>query len=165
MEDAEVVGGGEAVGGLDAGGEDELEAGGAFGDELVEGLARDVLHDDVRFVFATGLGGCFADIVDGADVGVVDGGGEASFAELRGAHLLDGEAAALEKLEDDGALEESVVGEVDYAAAACADLADELVLLYLAALHGSIIARCRGVDGLWRVICGIDGIQKWNGVR
>ena len=40
MEDAEVVGGGEAVGDLDAGGEDELEAGGAFGDELVEATCR-----------------------------------------------------------------------------------------------------------------------------
>ena len=49
MEDAEGVGGGETVGDLDAGGEDELEAGGAFGDELVEGLAGDVLHDDVGF--------------------------------------------------------------------------------------------------------------------
>ena len=49
MEDAEVVRGGEAVGDLDAGGEDELEAGRAFGDELVEGLAGDVLHDDVGF--------------------------------------------------------------------------------------------------------------------
>ena len=49
VEDAEVVGGGEAVGGLNAGGEDELEAGGAFGDELVEALAGNVLHDDVGF--------------------------------------------------------------------------------------------------------------------
>ena len=49
VEDAEVVGGGEAVGGLNAGGEDELEAGRAFGDELVEALAGDVLHDDVGF--------------------------------------------------------------------------------------------------------------------
>ena len=111
MEDAEVVGGGEAVGGLDAGGEDELEAGGAFGDELVEGLAGDVLHDDVGFFAVTAFGGGLADVVDGADVGVVDGGGETGLAELGGAHLLDGEVAALEELEDDGALEEGVVGE------------------------------------------------------
>ena len=146
VEDAEVVGGGEAVGGLDAGGEDELEAGGAFGDELVEGLAGDVLHDDVGFFAVAVFGGGFADVVDGADVGVVDGGGEAGFAELGGAHLLGGEVAALEELEDDGALEEGVVGEVDDAAAAGADLADELVLLDLAALHDFIIARCGGVD-------------------
>ena len=77
MEDAEGVGGGEAVGDLDADGEDELQAGWAFGDELVEGLAGDVLHDDEGF-FAF-----FADFVDGADVGVVDGGGHARFAKRR----------------------------------------------------------------------------------
>ena len=147
MEDAEGVGGGEAVGDLDAGGEDELEAGGAFGDELVERLAGDVLHDDVGFFGVAGFGGGFADVVDGADVGVVDGGGEAGFAELGGAHLLDGEVAALEELEHDGALEEGVVGEVDDAAAAGADLADELVLLDHASLHAFIIARVDGVDG------------------
>ena len=141
MEDAEVVGGGEAVGGLNAGGEDELEAGGAFGDDLVEGLARDVLHDDVGFFAVSAFGGGFADVVDGADVGVVDGGGEAGFAELGGAHLLNGEVAALEEFEDDGALEEGVCGEKHDTAAAGADLADELVLLDLAALHGLIIAR------------------------
>ena len=141
MEDAEGVGGGEAVGGLGSGGEDELEAGGAFGDELVEGFAGDVLHDDVGFFAVAVFGGGFADVVDGADVGVVDGGGETGFTELRGAHLLDGEVAALEELEDDGALEEGVVGEVYDSAAAGADLADELVLLDLASLHELIIAR------------------------
>ena len=74
---------------------------------------------------------------------MVDGGGEAGFAKLGGPHLLDGEVAALEELEDDGALEEGVVGEVDDATAAGPDLADELVLLDLAALHVSIIASVR----------------------
>ncbi|WP_433964797.1 hypothetical protein [Tunturiibacter gelidiferens] len=78
---------------------------------------------------------------------MVDGGGEAGFAELGGAHLLDREVAALEEFEDDGALEEGVVGEEHDAAAACADLADELVLLDLAALHGLIIA----MGGVWMV--------------
>jgi hypothetical protein len=76
---------------------------------------------------------------------MVDGGGEAGFAELGGAHLLGGEVAAFQELEDDGALEEGVVGEVDDAAAAGADLADELVLLDLASLHDFIIARA----GVW----------------
>ena len=71
---------------------------------------------------------------------MVDCGGEAGFAELGGAHLFGGEIAALEEFEDDGALEEGVVGEVDDAAAAGADLADELVLLDLASLHHFIIA-------------------------
>ncbi len=75
------------------------EAGGALGDELVERLAGDVLHDDVGFFGVTGFCGSLADVVDGADVGVIDGGGETGFAELGGAHLLDGEVAALEELE------------------------------------------------------------------
>ena len=145
VEDAEGVGGGEAVGGLDAGREDELEGGGAFGDELVEDLAGDVLHDDVGFFAVAAFGWGFADVVDGADVGVVDGGGEAGFAELGGAHLLGGEVAALEEFEDDGALKEGVVGKVDDSAAAGADLADELVLLDLASLHEFIIASA----GVW----------------
>ena len=74
---------------------------------------------------------------------MVDGGGETGLAKLGGPHLLGGEVAALEELEDDGALEEGVVGEIDDATAAGPDLADELVLLDLAALHGSIIASVR----------------------
>ncbi len=141
MEDAERVGGRETVGDLNAGGEDELEAGRSFGDDLVERLAGNVLHDDVGFFAVAGFGRSFAYVVDGADVGVVDGRGQAGLAKLRGAHLLDGEVAALEELDDDGALQEGVVGEKHDPAAAGADLADELVLLDDAALHASIIAR------------------------
>ena len=94
------VRGGEAVGDLDSGGEDELEAGWALGDELVKRLAGDVLHDDVGFgllgAVVTGVGCGLPYVVDGADVGMVDGGGETGLAELGGAHLLDGEIAALE---------------------------------------------------------------------
>ena len=68
---------------------------------------------------------------------MVDGGGEAGFAELGGAHLLEGERAALEDFEHDGALEQGVVGEVHDAAAAGADLADELVVLDCAVLHSA----------------------------
>src|ERR1700722_3151964 len=77
------------------------------------------------------------------------GGGLSGFAGVGGAHLRKGEVGALEELEDDRALEERVVGKVDDAAAACADLADELVLLYLAALHGSLLQGPRG--GWFRV--------------
>ena len=122
MEDAEGVGGGEAVGDLDADGEDELQAGGAFGDELIEGLAGDVLHDDEGFL------AFFADFVDGADVGVLDGGGHARFAQDGGAHLFEGERAALEDFEHDGAHELGVVGEVDDAAAAGSQFADQLIV-------------------------------------
>jgi hypothetical protein len=81
---------------------------------------------------------------------VVDGGGETGLAELGGSHLLCGEVAAFEEFEDDGALEEGVVGEVHDAAATRADLADKFVLLNLAALHVLIIARL----GRWKVAVG-----------
>ena len=143
MEDADQVRGGEAVGDLDAGRKDKLQTGGALGDDLVQGLAGNVLHDDVGFVLlaaGAGLGGSFADVVDGADVGVVDGGGEAGLAELGGTYLLERLRAALEQLEDDGPLQEVVRGQIDDAAAAGADFADELVVPDCAALHTLIIA-------------------------
>ena len=129
MEDAERVGGGESVGDLDADGQDELEAGWPFGDELVKRLAGDVLHDDEGF-FAF-----FADLIDGANVGVLDGRGHAGFTQNRGAHLLEGEGAALKDFKDDGAHELGVVGKVDDAGAAGAELAVQLVVGD-GALHG-----------------------------
>ena len=83
---------------------------------------------------------------------MVDGGGQARLAELGGAHLFDGEVAALKELQDYGTLEQGVGGEVDDAAAACADLAEEFVLLDDASLHKLIIASC----GVW-MICGMVG--------
>ena len=141
-----------------------MEAGRTFGNEFVEGLAGDVLHDDVGFFAGTAFGGGFADVVDGAYVGVVDGGGETGLAKLGGPHLLGGEVAALEELEDDGALEEGVVGKIDDTAAAGADLADELVLLDLASLHLFIIARA----SVWKVNMRIPGRttdSNWNWIR
>ncbi len=140
MEDAQIVRGGEAVRDLDARRERELQACRSLGDDLVERLAGDVLHDDVGFFAVAGVGWSYAYLVDGADVGVVDGRGQPGFAKLRGAHLLDGQVAALQQLEDNGALEEGVVRQVDHAAAARADLANEFVLLDDASLHASIIA-------------------------
>ena len=148
MEDAELVRGGESVGGLYARGEDELEAGWAFGDDLVEGLAGDVLHDDVRLVLTAGVGGCFAYVIDSADVRVVDGGGEASLAELRSANLLDRQRASFEQLEDDRALQERVRRKVDDARPASADLALKLIVPDCAALHTFDYRKVRAVEGL-----------------
>ena len=66
---------------------------------------------------------------------MVDGRGQAGFAELGGAHLLQRLRAALEQLEHDGPLQQRVGGEVDDAAAARADLADDLVVLDLTPLR------------------------------
>ena len=112
MEDAELVRGGEAVGDLDAGGEHKLQAGRPLGDYLVQRLAGDVLHDDVGFGLfllaagaTAGLRGSLAYIVDRCDVRVIDGRGQTGLAELRGAHLLQRQRAALEQLDDDGPLQ------------------------------------------------------------
>jgi hypothetical protein len=122
MKDAEGVGGTEAVGDLDADGENELQAGGAFDDELVERLPGHVLHDDEGFL------ALFADLIDGADVGMLDGGGHAGFAQNGGAHLLLGESAALEDLQYDGAHQLRVIRKVHDAAAARSQLAGQLIV-------------------------------------
>ena len=74
---------------------------------------------------------------------MIDGGGEAGFAKLRGAHLLGGEIAALEELDDDGPLQEGVGREKDDARAAGTDLTDKLILLDNATLHEAIISGAR----------------------
>ena len=147
MKDAEQVRGGETVGNLDAGGENQLQAGRTFGNHLVQRFARDVLHDDIGFVFAAGLGWRFAHVVDGADVGMVDRRGQSRLAELRGTDLLQRQRAALEQLEDDGPLQQRIRGQIHDAAAARANFADELVVPDCAALHTLIIARL----GPWKV--------------
>ena len=96
MEDAQRVGGVEAVGDLDADGEDQLEAGRPASDELVKRLARNVLHDDEALVTT------FADFVNGADIGVFNGRGEARFAQNSRAQLLGREQAGAENFKTTG---------------------------------------------------------------
>ncbi len=129
MEDSQVVRSGETFRYLDTGRQNELEGGRTLGDELVEALSGNVLHDDVRLFGLASFGRGLSYVIDGADVRVVDRGGKASLAELRRPHLLDGQVAALEQLEDDRPLQQGVVGEVHDSAAARADLTDEFILL------------------------------------
>jgi hypothetical protein len=129
MEDAEGMGGLESVGDLDSNGEDKLGSCRSAGDELIEGLARHGLHDDVSLVAG------FAHFVNGADVGVLDGGGEASLAENSGTELLGGEQSGAQDLENDRALEKRVVGKVHHSTAAGAEAAHDLVVLDGFALH------------------------------
>jgi hypothetical protein len=53
--------------------------------------------------------------------------------------LFDGDGAALEDFEDNGALELGVVGEVDDAAAAGSELANQLIVAD-GAFHGSVFS-------------------------
>ena len=141
MEDAEQMRGGESVGDLNARRERELQASRSLGDHLVERLAGDVLHDDVGFIFATRLAGSLANIVDRRDVGVVDGRGQTRLSQLRGAHLIQRERTALQQLEDDRTLQQSVRGKIHNARSAGADLANKFVVSDCATLHAPIIAR------------------------
>ena len=140
MEDAQHVRRGQAVRNLDAGRKRQLQVCRAFGDDLVERLARDVLHDDVRFGIVAFFFRRLAHVVDGTHVGVIDGGGQPGFPQLRGAHLVEGEKAALQKLQHHGPLQQRILREKNNARTAGAYPADEFVVADDAALHRSIIA-------------------------
>ncbi len=84
----------QTVGNLNAHREHQLRVGRAAGNQLVERLAGDVLHDDEALVAG------FAHFVDAADVGVLDGRGQPRLAEHGGAHLLSREQAGAQNLED-----------------------------------------------------------------
>jgi hypothetical protein len=64
-----------------------------------------------------------------------DGRGQARFAKNGGAQLLGGELAGAQNLEHNWALEERVVGQIDHAAATCAQLAENLVMFDGSSLH------------------------------
>jgi hypothetical protein len=68
---------------------------------------------------------------------VLDGRGQARFAQDGGAQLLGGERAGAQDLEHHGRCSEGVIGKVDHAAAACAQLAENLVMFDRLARHNS----------------------------
>ena len=144
MEDAQRVRGGKPIRDLNARRKHQLQirwAGGAeLRDVLIERLPGDVLHDDIGFDSAAGLIRHLADVVDRADVGVVDRGGQPRLTQLRGTHLLSRQGTALEQLQHNRPLQQRVGCQKDDAGAAGPDLADKLVVADDAALHGSIIA-------------------------
>jgi hypothetical protein len=99
------------------------------GDQLVEGLAGHVLHSDESLVAA------FAHFVDAADVGMLDGRGQARLTQNGGAHLLGGKLPGAENLEHHGALQLRIVGKVNHTAAASAQATLNLVVSNCLALH------------------------------
>ncbi len=119
MNDALGVRGVEAVGDVDGEGEEAFEVHGAAGDGVLEGLALEVLHRD------EGLAVGVADFVDGADVGVVEGGGGFGFA----AETFEGLGIAGERFgeefQSDETVEERVLGFVDDAHSAATESFDD----------------------------------------
>ncbi len=92
VKDAERVRGLQTVGNLDADRKQQLQTGGPLGDELLERLARHILHGDVSFVAA------LAHFVNAANVGVLDGRCHARLAQHGVPHLLRGEQAGAQDL-------------------------------------------------------------------
>jgi hypothetical protein len=88
-----------------------------FFDHLVQALAGDVLHHDVRFAVR------LADLVNRADVRMVDDSRQPRLAQLRGPHLLLGLGTAFEQLQHDRPLQQRVVGQKHHSAASRTDLA------------------------------------------
>ncbi len=122
VDDALRMGGVEAVGDFDGEGEQSFVFERASGDEVLEGDAVEVLHGD------EGLVAMPADFVDGADVGVIEGGGGAGLA----AEALEGLRVAREivgkKLEGNETAEFGVFSFVDNTHASTAEFFDDAVV-------------------------------------
>ena len=104
--------------------------------ELIERLARHILHDDVAFVAS------LAHLVDGADIGMLNRRGETRFAQHRRAHLLRREQTGTQNLEYHGTLQQRVVRKIHNTAAACAEPANNLVVLDGLAFHRCFQCSC-----------------------
>jgi hypothetical protein len=115
MDDALAVGGVEAVGHVDGESEETLEFQGAAVDGVFERLAVEKFHGDEGFAIGV------ADFVDGADVGMVQGGGGFGFAAETFESLRIGGERFGKKFQSDEAIKESVLGFVDDAHSAAAE--------------------------------------------
>jgi hypothetical protein len=69
---------------------------------------------------------------------MLDGRGQARFAQDSGSHLLNGEQPSAQNLEHYGPLQLRVIGQVDYPAASGAQAADNFVMFNCFSRHGSI---------------------------
>jgi hypothetical protein len=92
----------------------------AWHDHRLELHALDVLHDDARLVVD------FGDLVDGADVGVIQGRGCACLLQQPSAVLVV--VSALQELDGHAAPQHRVVGSIDDAHAAGSELRLDLVV-------------------------------------
>jgi hypothetical protein len=109
VDDPGGVGGGERVGERDDDPQRLAEAHSLAGDEGVEGLAGDELHDDEVEPFGR------LDLVDGDDVGVVEGGGGAGLLDETGAASRVREVLGGKDLDRHLAPQPRVAGAVDLA--------------------------------------------------
>jgi hypothetical protein len=98
-----------------------LQLQGLAADALAEGLALQQFHDQVRTAFV------LSDVVNRADVGVIQSRGGAGFPLETLQGLAIGGKLVGEEFQSDGAAQARIFGLVDFAHAARADERDDLV--------------------------------------
>jgi hypothetical protein len=122
MDDAFGVRGVECIGDFDSDIEKAIEFEGLPGDEVFERNAVEKLHDNEGFAVL------FTDVVDGANVGVIEGGSGLRFPFETGKGLrIFGDRVGKE-LEDDTAMKTGVVGLIDDAHTTAANSFDDAVM-------------------------------------
>lgn len=122
MDDALGVSGLQGVGDGGCDFEDGLKIHGARGDGVFEGKAIEEFHGDEGFAVF------LADVIDGADVGVIESGGGLGFAlEARKSLGIAGDVVG-EEFKGDETMKAGVFGFVDNAHAATADFIDDAVV-------------------------------------
>ena len=107
MDDVFAVRGVEGVGDFDGEAEQDVHFEGTSGDAVLQGQAVEVLHGD------EGLSIFFADVVDGADVGMIQSGSSFGFATETLESLTVLGYVFREELEGDETIEAGVFGFVD----------------------------------------------------
>jgi hypothetical protein len=114
----------ERVGNIGGDGEQFIEIERAFGDEVLEGVALEKFHGDegASGIAFAGLKRDFANVVNGADVGVIERGGGLRFAAEAGEGLRVAGDGVGEEFQGDEALEARVLGLIDDAHSATAEL-------------------------------------------
>ena len=122
MDDALSMSGVERISDFDADVEQDLDVDGAAHDEMLEGLAVEKLHGN------KGFAGFVTNVVDGANVGVIEGRGSFGFTtETFESLAVSGEIVG-EEFECDETVEAGVLSFIDHTHAATAELLQDTVV-------------------------------------
>src|SRR6266566_3718519 len=122
MNDAFGVRGIQGVGDLDAQREQSFQFHGTAGNAVLQGCAFQKLHGNERLPFL------FPDVVDGADVGMIQGGRSLCFSLESGESMRITGYILRQKLERDETVETSVLRFVNHSHPAAAELLDDAVM-------------------------------------
>ena len=130
-------------------------------ERVAKGLARDVLHSEVKL--ALGL----ADLVDAADIGMVERRGRLGLAHEAGPHGRVTVGRFRQELEGDFAIETRVLGQIDFAHAALAELPEDGVFAGQSPAGGPFVRSLRGGQRLRDLGIGGSGgpVERRSTVR